>query len=448
MRTGLVIFLSLVFVIMSGGQALAAVTVAATAVSSDGVLTLTSAQGSASAAGNATTITAGAGGATTGVGGAVTFTGGAGTNGNSAGGAASLIGGAGQGSAAGGAAALTGGAAGATGNGGAATITAGAATTGTGGAASLTGGAVATLGTGGAATVTAGASTTSGAGGVASLLGGAGGGTGAGGAVAVTGGAGGATNTTGGAVTIAGGADGGTGTGGAVTIRGGAGDTNGAVSIGATNTASIAIGSSSATTTFGGKASVGTSGSPIDLLTTATNKALEIYSTSASTTAGTSVEPIYMKSTMTGAGGVGGHALFHMYTNVQLGDWANALKGYTEFGASGSVTGLGTAVLAEMKMPGATLTGGNYAPFEAELVFTASGTTGGTPVSFLHAQASGDATALADYRSTGYVMSLQGLGSAASGKIFQANTAAAATHALKILIGSTPYYIMLTDTGT
>ena len=47
----------------------------------------------------------------------------------------------------------------------------------------------------------------------------------------------------------------------------------------------------------------------------------------------------------------------------------------------------------------------------------------------------------------GHILNLQGLGAPASGKIFQANTAAAATHALKILIGATPYYIMLTDTG-
>jgi len=100
-----------------------------------------------------------------------------------------------------------------------------------------------------------------------------------------------------------------------------------------------------------------------------------------------------------------------------------------------------------MRMPAKTLTGGNYAPFEAELVFQASGTTGGTPVSFMHAQASGDATALEDFQDNGYLMSFQGLGAATSGEIFQANTAAAATHALKILIGGTAYYIMLTDTG-
>ncbi len=47
----------------------------------------------------------------------------------------------------------------------------------------------------------------------------------------------------------------------------------------------------------------------------------------------------------------------------------------------------------------------------------------------------------------GYVLNLQGLGAATTGKIFQENTATAATHALRILIGSTPYYIMLTSAG-
>lgn len=34
-----------------------------------------------------------------------------------------------------------------------------------------------------------------------------------------------------------------------------------------------------------------------------------------------------------------------------------------------------------------------------------------------------------------------------SGKLFQANTAGAASHALKIKINNVAYYIMLTDTG-
>jgi len=189
---------------------------------------------------------------------------------------------------------------------------------------------------------------------------------------------------------------------------------------------------------------LGNATTAMDFGTTATAKALEIYTTSASVTTDTSVEPIYMKSVMTGTGGVGGRANFHMYTNATLGSWANALKGYTEFGAAGGVTGLASAVVAELKMPGKTLTAGNYAPFEAELVFAANSATGGTPVAFLYAQASGDATALTDFNTTGYLFKFAGLTDTAGG-VFDAITEITpkANASLRILIGSTPYYIPL-----
>jgi hypothetical protein len=71
--------------------------------------------------------------------------------------------------------------------------------------------------------------------------------------------------------------------------------------------------------------------------------------------------------------------------------------------------------------------------------------SGTNVVSFIHASVQGKTAA--NFLDYGYLMNLQGLGEAATGHIFQANTAAAASHALRILIGSTPYYIMLTDTG-
>jgi predicted RecA/RadA family phage recombinase len=100
---------------------------------------------------------------------------------------------------------------------------------------------------GGAIVVTGGTSSTSGnAGGAVSLVGGTPGATGAGGAVNVTGGAGGATSGTGGAVAIAGGAGtAGNANGGALSLRGGnahGSGTDGAITIGASNTSSITYG--------------------------------------------------------------------------------------------------------------------------------------------------------------------------------------------------------------
>jgi len=193
------------------------------------------------------------------------------------------------------------------------------------------------------------------------------------------------------------------------------------------------------TLTCNGLFKMGTNASPLVL--TAETPLFTLYTTSASTDGGNSVTPIYMKSIMTGAGGVGGRAEFYMTCTATLGSWANALKGYFEIGTGGSVTGLGSAICAELKMPNASVSG-TYTPLEIELVLQASSNTG-TATSFICSTVSGTTTAFVD---NGYVLDLQGLGSATSGKIFQQNTQTA-THALRIRIGSTPYYILLTNTG-
>ena len=188
------------------------------------------------------------------------------------------------------------------------------------------------------------------------------------------------------------------------------------------------------------KVDIGTTGTPLVL--TAGTPIVDIYSTCASTSASTSAEPFYMKSTMTGAAGVGGRARFHMYTNVALGGWSNALKAYTEYGASGSTTGLGTALCAEITLSAGT-TSGTYAPLESEIVL-GTGASTGTKTGFIYMAASGANKAAMD--TSGVLFKLDGL-TAASGKLFQVNTAAAASHALRIDIGGTLYYVMLTATG-
>lgn len=122
-------------------------------------------------------------------------------------------------------------------------------------------------------------------------------------------------------------------------------------------------------------------------LTTYANRAVEIYTTCASTDASNSVEPLYVKSTMTGAAGVGGRSRFHMYTNVALGSWSNALKAYAEYGSSGKTTGLGSALCAEMLLSAGT-TSGTYAPLESELVAD-SAVASGTATSFLYMNIAG-----------------------------------------------------------
>lgn len=191
----------------------------------------------------------------------------------------------------------------------------------------------------------------------------------------------------------------------------------------------------------GGCLNLFTSGSPYSF--TAGTPAFAMYTTNASTNASTSAEPFLVYNTQTGAAGVGGRARFYMTTNVALGSWSNALKAHVEYGASGRTNGLGSAFCAELALSAGT-TQGNYAPLESELVY-ASGAKSGTATSFLHMAISG--ADLATFDTDGYIFNIQGISDHATGKVFQANTAGAATHALRIKINTEAYYIMLTDTG-
>jgi hypothetical protein len=114
---------------------------------------------------------------------------------------------------------------------------------------------------------------------------------------------------------------------------------------------------------------------------------------------------------------------------------------------TGSVTGLGVGVDAQILVPNQALGGGTYAVVNSEIYSAGSSSSvAASNIAFFRAVACGDTTGAATVDTAGFLFSIQGL-TAGSGKLFQVNTAAAASHALKILIGSTNYYIMLTNTG-
>jgi hypothetical protein len=178
--------------------------------------------------------------------------------------------------------------------------------------------------------------------------------------------------------------------------------------------------------------------------TAAADQAVTLTFTNSATSGSTSYEPFLLTTTLTGAGQVGGRAKFKTTFSAALGGWANALKAEVAMDTDGSVSGLGSAFVAEMTMPAAALALGTYGVVEVELncPTTWSGTV---PVSFFYLSANGNT--VDNFHDYGYLFDIQGLGSATTGEIFQANTAADATHALRIRIGATPYYIMLTSTG-
>lgn len=130
---------------------------------------------------------------------------------------------------------------------------------------------------------------------------------------------------------------------------------------------------------------MGTDGTPLVL--TAGTPTFTLFTTNAGTSGGTSAEPFYVKSVLTGAGQVGGRSRFHTFSNVASGGWINALKAYMEFGASGSASGLGSAFVAETVLSAGTASG-SYCALEGELVL-GSGASTGTATSFIYLNIAG-----------------------------------------------------------
>ncbi len=195
------------------------------------------------------------------------------------------------------------------------------------------------------------------------------------------------------------------------------------------------------------KINIGFSDSPVDLGTVVDTKAFSMYTTSASTSTGTSVEPFYFQSTMTGTSGVGGRARFHLVVSSVLGGWSNALKASVTYGASGRTTGLGSAFCAELTLSAGT-SSGTYAALEAELIAPASSAAGGS-TSFIYMNATDTGAVL--NTANGYLFEIGAGVTDTAGGIFEteANSdSMSMTHVLKIRIGTTAYYIPLNTAKT
>jgi hypothetical protein len=188
---------------------------------------------------------------------------------------------------------------------------------------------------------------------------------------------------------------------------------------------------------FGGP--FGTSDSPLEL--TYAEHALAMYSTCESTDTSTSFEPVLFSSALTGAGQVGGRVKMYLSITAAAGGWTNAAKSQVVYGASGSTSGLGSAHCFEMTLSAGT-SSGTYAPVEIELN-AGTGASTGTATSFMYLSMQGDGVATP--RASAHLFSLNGVGSATAASMFDTCVATPASHALRILIDGTPYYIMLTN---
>lgn len=197
--------------------------------------------------------------------------------------------------------------------------------------------------------------------------------------------------------------------------------------------------------TTGTRFKIGDSSSSRETTSIADTKFMKFYLQNSATSGDN--RGMYLRLYMTGAGGGGEAArIFTTCENVACGT-AHGAHISLNFGASGSITGLGIASRNTLHVPKA-MTGGTYAATQSEIYsdLATSDLAGVTEQSFHRFSNGGHATGIAKVDATGNLFSIQGL-TAGSGKLFQVNTAADATHALRIVIGSTPYYIMLTSSG-
>ncbi len=147
---------------------------------------------------------------------------------------------------------------------------------------------------------------------------------------------------------------------------------------------------------------IGIISDPITIKTSAGVPIFRTYTTSANVS-GTSVNYLQFEHAATGVGGVGHRALFHTIATAKLGGWANALKAYFEFGASGDITGLAAALLGEVKLPNANHSG-TVCVLELELVGQASSGVG-SGLSFIRCRGSGTMTTM---NASGYLFDIQG----------------------------------------
>jgi len=189
---------------------------------------------------------------------------------------------------------------------------------------------------------------------------------------------------------------------------------------------------------------LGTSGTPL-AHTSEASKAYEVHTTTSSTSGGTSYEYVLFSTELTGIGQVGGRVKAYTKTNVALGGWANAFKAEIDFQTNGKVTGLGSALVAEMTMPGSTPTGGNYGVLEIELNCPASFNAGSLQaLSFMYLSAQG--ATVGEFDDHGFLMNIQGI-TAGTTQLYQTGNTQAGnvSGSLKIKVLNATHYITLYD---
>ena len=156
---------------------------------------------------------------------------------------------------------------------------------------------------------------------------------------------------------------------------------------------------------------------------------------------------MYLRLYLSGAG-AGGEAarIFTTINDVACGT-AHGAHISLNFADSGELSGLGVASRNTLHIPDdAGWTGGNLSPLMAEIYSdgAASDPDGVTNLSYIQISNGGNASGIADVDDDVNLLSIQGH-TVASGNMIVADTDETKfSHKARIVVGSTPYYIMLT----
>ena len=156
---------------------------------------------------------------------------------------------------------------------------------------------------------------------------------------------------------------------------------------------------------------------------------------------------MYLRLYLSGAG-AGGEAarIFTTINDVACGT-AHGAHISLNFADSGELSGLGVASRNTLHIPDdAGWTGGNLSPLMAEIYSdgAASDPDGVTNLSYIQITNSGNANGIADVDDDVNLLSIQGHTVASGNMIVADDDETKFSHKARILVGSTPYYIMLT----
>lgn len=137
-------------------------------------------------------------------------------------------------------------------------------------------------------------------------------------------------------------------------------------------------------------------------------------------------------------------AKFVIKSEFLLGTWANAVEASINFGSNGAVLGIAGTISADMILPNRTFPSGEYTTMHLSFGPQASSAWNATlnPVSFMVLENWGTAT---EFDDKAFLMNIKGLNEG-TGQLFSAGaTGTTVAGTLKIRIGSTTYYLMLSS---